>query len=56
MTANLSDLGPDQIGIIQQPFRGCGHRVPQAGDFHEVVPGVRQGKLVFAEAGEKRSL
>ncbi len=52
MTPGLRDLGPDQVGVVQQPFRGRRHRMSQAAGFEQFAPGGLQGVFTLAQARE----
>ena len=56
MTPRLRDLRPDQVGVVQQPFGGRRHRMPQPGGFEQIAPGCVQRQFAFAQPRQNRAL
>ena len=48
MPPGLGDLGPNQVCVVQQPFRGRGHRMSQTSGFEQIPPGRVERKFRVA--------
>ncbi len=56
MAPGLRDLRPNQVGVVQQPFRGRRHGVSQPRRFEQIAPGRLERQFAFAQSREDRAL